>query len=57
VVKPAVATVFEAVTKFLADASARQLSKSTISKQKNVLEKRLLSWCRKEGIHLLSSWM
>ena len=46
-------TVAEAVTKFFADATARQLSKSTISKQKNVLEKRLLSWCSKEGIRLL----
>ena len=32
---------------FFADATARQLSKSTISKQRNVLEKRLLSWFRK----------
>ena len=53
VVKPDLPTVAEAVTKFFADATARQLSKSTISKQKNVLEKRLLSWCSKEGIRLL----
>ena len=53
VVKPDLPTVAEAVTRFFADATARQLSKSTISKQKNVLEKRLLSWCSKEGIRLL----
>ena len=40
-------SVPEAVRKFFADATYRQLSKSTISKQRNVLEKRLLSWCRK----------
>ena len=53
VVKPDVPTVSEAVTKFLADASARQLSKSTISKQKNVLEKRLLPWAQGNGLRLL----
>jgi integrase/recombinase XerD len=53
VVKAEIPTVTEAVTKFFADATARQLSKSTISKQKNVLEKRLLSWCSVEGIRLL----
>jgi site-specific recombinase XerD len=35
------------------DAEARHLSKSTISKQKNVLEKRLLAWCAAEGVRLL----
>ena len=50
VVKAEIPTVAEAVTKFFAHATARQLSKSTISKQKNVLEKRPLSWCSSEGI-------
>ena len=37
VVKPDVPTVSEAVQKFFADAQARKLSASTISKQKNIL--------------------
>jgi hypothetical protein len=45
VVKPDIPTVAEAVTQFLADAIARKLAASTISKQRNVLEKRLLPWC------------
>lgn len=55
VVKPDVPTVSEAVQKFFADAQARKLSASTISKQKNILEKRLLPWCDKHGVRLLKS--
>jgi integrase/recombinase XerD len=55
VVKPDVPTVKEAVEKFFADAVARQLSASTISKQKNVLEKRLLPWCESHGCRLLKN--
>jgi hypothetical protein len=44
VVKPEVPTMKEAVTKFFADAEARHLTKSTIQKQKNILENRLLPW-------------
>jgi integrase len=55
VVKPAVPTVKEAVQKFFADAQARQLSTSTISKQENVLEKRLLPWCERHGTSLLKN--
>jgi hypothetical protein len=54
-VKPEVPTVKEAVDKFFADALARRLSSSTIQKQKNVLEKRLLPWCEKHGCRLLKS--
>lgn len=53
VVKPDVPTVREAVGKFFADGEARRLSASTISKQKNVLEKRLVPWCEQQGIRLL----
>ncbi len=55
VVKPEVPTVKEAVRKFFEDAEARKLSLSTISKQKNVLEKRLVPWCEKHGVRLLKS--
>jgi site-specific recombinase XerD len=54
-VKPDVPSVKEAVEKFFADAQARKLSASTISKQKNVLEKRLLPWCDTHGVRLLKS--
>ena len=55
VVKPDVPTVRQAVEKFFADAEARRLSSSTISKQKNVLEKRLVPWCEQQGIRLLKN--
>jgi site-specific recombinase XerD len=55
VVKPDVPTMREAAGKFFADAEARHLSLSTISKQKNVLEKRLLPWCEHQGIRLLKN--
>lgn len=54
-VKPETPTVAEAVETFFADAEARKLAKSTIQKQKNVLEKRLLRWCERHGIRLLKS--
>lgn len=53
VVKPEIPTFKEAVQKFFDDAEARKLSSSTISKQKNVLEKRLVPWCEKHGVRLL----
>lgn len=55
VVKPDIPTVKEAVRKFFEDAAARKLSSSTISKQKNVLEKRLLPWCEAHGCRLLKN--
>ena len=55
VVKPEVPTVKEAVARFFADAEARKLSKSTVGKQKNVLEKRLVPWCERRGARLLKS--
>jgi site-specific recombinase XerD len=55
VVKVDVPTIKDAVQRFFADAEARKLSASTISKQKNVLEKRLLPWCASEGTSLLKS--
>ena len=51
--KPDVPTIREAVEKFFADAAARKLSASTIQKQKNVLEKRLLHRTEKNGLRLL----
>jgi hypothetical protein len=55
VVKPEVPTVREAVDKVFADAQARHLSSSTISKQRNVLEKRLMPWCDSHGTSLLKN--
>jgi integrase len=54
VVKPEIPTVKEAVAKFLDDLEhGQQRSKATLSKHKNLLEKRLLPWCAKEGYRLL----
>jgi len=55
VVKPDVPTVAEAVGKFFDDAKARGLSTSTLGKQKNILEKRLLPWAEKHGCRLLKN--
>ena len=53
VVKPEIPTVKEAVEKFLADARARHLSRETIRKYENLLEKRFLPWCENKGYRLL----
>lgn len=55
VVKPEVPSVKEAVQKFFLDAEARGLSRSTIGKLKNVLEKRLLPWAETHGCRLLKN--
>jgi hypothetical protein len=51
VVKADIPTVAEAVTKFFAEATARQLSKSTISKQKNVLDLPPLRRVSRNALH------
>jgi integrase/recombinase XerD len=54
VVKPEVPEVNEAVEKFLHDLEHGQQRKApTLSKHKNLLEKRLLPWCEKRGYRLL----
>lgn len=45
----------EALAKFFEDARARGLSSSTIGKQKNILEKRLLPWAEKHGGQLVKN--
>jgi integrase len=46
-------SITDAVTKFFEDAAARQLQPATISKQKHLLEKRLLPWCAHKGVRHL----
>jgi hypothetical protein len=48
-----VPTLNEAVQKFFEDAAARALSASTISKQKDIDENRLLAWAEGYGSRLL----
>jgi len=52
-IKVDVPTIAAAVEKVLEDAAARQLQPSTVSKQKNLIEKRLLLWCASKGIRQL----
>ncbi|MBI2187240.1 MAG: tyrosine-type recombinase/integrase [Acidobacteria bacterium] len=52
-VRPEVPTITEAVSKFFADATARQLQPATITKLKNLLEKRLVPWCEHKGFRQL----
>ncbi len=53
VIKPDVPTVAEAVTKFIDDAKARQLSGETVRKYQNLLERRVIAWCESKGYRLL----
>lgn len=53
VVRTEIPDVKGAVEKFFEDAEARKLRTSTVSKQKNLLEKRLLPWCESRGIRQL----
>jgi integrase len=54
VVKPEVPTVKEAVSKFLHDLEhGQKRTAATLSKHKNLLEKRLLPWCERKGCRLL----
>lgn len=53
VIREEIPAVSEAVEKFLADAKSRHLSRETIRKYENLLEKRLLPWCEKKGHRLL----
>lgn len=46
-------SISEGVAKFFEDAAARQLQPATITKQKNLLEKRLLPWCENKGFRHL----
>jgi len=45
--------VAEAVTKFIDDAKARQLSGETVRKYQNLLERRVIAWCESKGYRLL----
>ncbi len=52
--RPDTPSISDSAKKFLEDAQARQLQPSTIMKLKNLLEKRLLSWCTQKGfLHLM----
>ena len=53
VVKPESPTVPEAVKKFLDDAIARHLSRETMRKYTNFLDRRFLPWCESKGCRLL----
>ena len=53
VVRVEIPSIADTVTKFFEDAQARKLEPTTISKQKNLLNKRLLPWCEKKGFRLL----
>lgn len=53
IVHAEIPTIAGAVEKFFADATARQLQPATISKLKNLLEKRLLPWCEHKGFRQL----
>lgn len=46
-------TIEEAVTNYLADAKARELSEATLYKLDIFFRKQLLSWCKAEGYKLL----
>lgn len=46
--------VAEAVDKFIADAKTRNLGWETIRKYENLLRKRLLEWCDREGYRELN---
>ena len=49
VVRADIPSITDAVSKFFDDAAARQLQPATTSKQKNLLEKRLVPWCAQKG--------
>lgn len=49
IVKPDVPTISQAVDKFLADANARRLSHETTRKYENLLQKRFVPWCSRNG--------
>ena len=49
VVRPEIPSAGEAIEKFVAYQKARHLSEETIRKYQNLLERRLLDWCRATG--------
>ncbi len=53
IVRVDVPSIAGAVEKLLEDLAARQLQPSTIGKQKNLLEKRLIPWCESKGFRHL----
>jgi integrase/recombinase XerD len=53
VLKPDVPTIEEAVGKFLDEAAARKLAKSTIKKRRELLEGKLVPYCRHRGYRQL----
>jgi integrase/recombinase XerD len=48
-----VPTIEKAVEKYFADAAARHLAETTIRKRRELLEGKLLPFCRSKGMHLL----
>ncbi|MEQ1759309.1 MAG: site-specific integrase [Vicinamibacterales bacterium] len=53
VVRAEIPSIKDAVQKYCDDAQARQLQPASISKHKNLLEKRLLPWCEGKGFRHL----
>lgn len=53
VVRAEIPSIKDAVQKYVDDAQARQLQPASISKHRNLLEKRLLSWCEGKGLRHL----
>jgi hypothetical protein len=51
--KPDVPSISEAVEKFFIDLKAQKLSRETIRKYENLLNKRLLPWCEAKGYRYL----
>ena len=47
--EPHIPTIAEAVEKFFTDLKAQELSRETIRKYENLLNKRLLPWCESKG--------
>jgi integrase len=57
IVKPEVPTIKEAVSKFLHDLEhGQRRTAATLSKHRNLLEKRLLPWCDDRGYRLLKQF-
>jgi site-specific recombinase XerD len=48
-----VPTVEKAIEKYFADATARHLAETTIRKRRELVEGKLLAFCREKGFHLL----
>ena len=51
--RPEIPTIVKAAEKFLIDARAQHLSSETIRKHENLLNRRFLPWCEKQGYRYL----